>query len=180
MIHRSIAWCLGLTALFILVGVPFRDLSRTRSLSRPTRPGMLQLVSIKPPAMGKAPEAWRDGDTVVQVSGLDTTETDPTLPGPWRHGLAPATVLRLSPSRRAIELRWGFSCTATDQTLTIRNNDETVSIAAVPLGTNRGKTIIPPHESEAILSLEFSHHVSPGAETRAITVTFDSLELRRL
>lgn len=176
MLRAVLSRILHAAALFVLVFALARGINAARHLRRLTPDNCIEFVSSRKPDRREAGwEEWRHGDTVIRIDGLAQTEFDPRRLPPWRHALAPATSLTLSPHAEPITLLWEFSNLVSGQHFTARLGPTLLQEQSLDRGNRTGQFTIPPATEPLRLSFEFSSEPDPHGDPRPITVTFWTL-----
>jgi hypothetical protein len=118
------------------------------------------------------------GGIWIMVQGLSPTEILPQARRPWRHGLAPATIVTVAPRTQAARIKYAFDNSDPDQVMTIRVGDrEAARRGPLDVGQVTGEVEIPPSTGELRVEFAFSCWKQPLPDTRKITVTFRELTL---
>lgn len=178
MFHRVTSWLLYLAAAILLTVVVTRDFALARKLGHPAPPNTHELVSSRRPTFTRdQTEHWQHGPDWFESEGLSALESAPLEPGPWRHGLAPATRLTFAPGHHAANIAWEFNNPTAGQQLTLRLDGAVVRRETVALGRHTGTFPIPASAGCTELAFEFDRAIPPGADPRRITVTFLSLRV---
>ena len=168
----------GLLAV-VVTGSIVIDFERARRREPVHDRTMLPLVT-RERAMGwDGPwEVRARGGIWIMVQGLSFTEILPQARRPWRHGLAPATIVTVAPRPQAARVKYAFDNDLPDQVMTIRVGGREVEKRG-PLGGGQvtGEVEIPPSTGELRVEFAFACWKQPLPDTRKITVTFRELTL---